>query len=437
MEEEDFTAMDVLFIGSNGDSLRAFGRNHLAIDSKEWSFLLKNHPNDSLSVLVRAKKGQNWFQYRPFPLYIQSDSIDHSIVYRLISPGYQTYSEMGIYQRTLADFNQTALYENSEITNSCINCHTFCNGNPAIQSVHIRGKYGATVLVNEGEIATYESRIDSTLATAVYPSWHPSGRYIAYSTNRVRQLFHTTAENLMESYDLESDLYIYDIQNNELIHNQITKHPDYFETNPCFSADGKTLYFCRTQKHDMPKEVTQVRYDLCSVSFNPETGVLGGKLDTLILAAERGKSISLPRTTPDGRYLLYCESDYGSFPLYRKEADLAILDLATQKSRVMDEINSDYADAFHNFSSNSRWLVFGSRREDGVHTRLYFTYIDAYGVGRKPFLLPQPNPKGYYTDLMRSYNCAEFVRGEVRFNARQIAKRVYARKNRPMKVQQP
>ena len=92
----------------------------------------------------------------------------------------------------------------------------------------------------------------------------------------------------------------------------------------------------------------------------------------------------------------------------------------------MTEVNSDYADAFHNFSSNDRWLVFGSRREDGMHTRPYFAYVDKDGKGRKPFLLPQRDPKEYYDNLMLSYNCVEFVNGPVEFNARWAGSRLYA-----------
>ena len=113
----------------------------------------------------------------------------------------------------------------------------------------------------DGTMTSLESRTDSTLGTAVYPYWHPSGDYIAYSTNLVRQLFHITATDLMETFDMDSDLYVYNIKTNQILYNEAIENNDFFETNPAFSADGKSLYFCRATRREMPKEVTKSRYD--------------------------------------------------------------------------------------------------------------------------------------------------------------------------------
>ena len=434
MKSDDYNAIVVSFAGTHGDTLTAKGKKSIEIDSKKWQKLLADNTNDSISVSVYGKKGDDWYSFRPYQLYVVPDSIDYSIVYRLIAPGYQTYSKMGIYQRSLANYKQNSLYENTQVTNSCVNCHTFCKGDPNRSSVHFRGKYGATMLQIDGTMTALESRTDSTLGTAVYPYWHPSGQYIAYSTNQVRQLFHTTATDLMETFDMNSDVYVYDINANQIFYNQGIKNNDFFETNPAFSADGKSLYFCRATRREMPKEVTKVRYDLCRIDFNPENGNLGDKIDTLVMVSDAGKSISLPRPTSDGKYLVYTQTNYGCFPLYHKEADLWILNLETLETAPMSEVNSDYADAFHNFSSNDRWLVFGSRREDGMHTRPYFAYVDKEGVGRKPFLLPQREPKEYYSNLMLSYNCVEFVNGPVDFDSRIAGSMLYSGSNKQMKV---
>lgn len=57
--------------------------------------------------------------------------------------------------------------------------------------------------------------------------------------------------------------------------------------------------------------------------------------------------------------------------------------------RPIKEVNSDDTESFHNWSSNSRWFVFSSRRGDGLYTRLYLASMDENGVVGKPFLLPQ------------------------------------------------
>ena len=87
----------------------------------------------------------------------------------------------------------------------------------------------------------------------------------------------------------------------------------------------------------------------------------------------------------------------------------------------MTEANSPDAESYHSWSHNSRWLVFSSRRDDGLYTKPYFTYIDAQGKAHKPFLLPQKNPKKYYDDLYFSYNIPELVQGRVNLNERAIS----------------
>ena len=238
MKSDDYQAIVASFAGAHGDTLIASGKGTIEIDSKKWQKLLAANTNDSLLVSVYGKKGDEWYAFQPYQLYVSPDSIDYSIVYRLIAPGYQTYSKMGIYQRSLSDFKQSSLYENTQVTNSCVNCHTFCKGNPNRNSVHFRGKHGATMLQIDGTMTSLESRTDSTLGTAVYPYWHPSGDYIAYSTNLVRQLFHTTATDLIETFDMNSDLYVYNIKTNQILYNEAIKNNDFFATNPAFSADG-------------------------------------------------------------------------------------------------------------------------------------------------------------------------------------------------------
>ena len=97
----------------------------------------------------------------------------------------------------------------------------------------------------------------------------------------------------------------------------------------------------------------------------------------------------------------------------------------------MDGANSADTDSYHSWSSNSRWIVFSSRRDDGLFTRLYIAHIDADGVAGKPFMLPQRDPQQYYADLFRSYNVPEFITGPVRFD------RIRAQKviNSPERVQ--
>ncbi|MDR1339559.1 MAG: hypothetical protein LBK58_05870, partial [Prevotellaceae bacterium] len=81
----------------------------------------------------------------------------------------------------------------------------------------------------------------------------------------------------------------------------------------------------------------------------------------------------------------------------------------------LDIINSNDTESYHSWSSNSRWVVFSSRRIDGLYTRLYLAHIDEHGQASKPFLLPQKDVN-FYGYFMKSYNLPEFITGKVRKN---------------------
>ena len=413
----DFTlpgadALDVLLTAPDGTKLHSSGKFTTRFSEKDWKTLLQRSTGDSLTVTVSGLYGGAWRRFEPFGIYVSKDEIDYGLTYRLIEPGYQIYSHMGVYERELGSFRQRPLLENTQF-DGCVNCHASRPQDPGTWTLHIRGSHGATLLRLNGEIQAYNTKTDSTLGFCVYPYWHPSGRYLAYSTNNTRQGFHMQADKLIEVFDLDSDIQIYDLEKNELITAPQVKRPEIWETFPVFSSDGRNLYYTAAVKVEIPGELPQSKYNLMKVSFDPETGAIGEDVALLVDAAAEGKSLCFPRPSYDGRYLMYTLCDYGTFPIWHHEADLWLLDLATGERRPIDEVNSADTDSFHNWSSNSRWFVFSSRRDDGLFTCLYIAHFDENGHAGKPFLLPQRDPKNYYEDLFRSYNVPEFVTGPV------------------------
>lgn len=78
--------------------------------------------------------------------YVSNYSIDYGLAYRLIAPGYEVYSKMGIYQRELGSFQEQAVIENTLIPGMCINCHASNRTNSDRLSLHVRGDHGATLM---------------------------------------------------------------------------------------------------------------------------------------------------------------------------------------------------------------------------------------------------------------------------------------------------
>ena len=119
------------------------------------------------------------------------------------------------------------------------------------------------------------------------------------------------------------------------------------------------------------------------------------------------------------------------FPYLQPDSDLYVMDLATRKLRRL-EINSDQADTWHSWSSNSRWVVFSSKRIDGLLARPYFSYVDQQGEFHKPFVLPQEDPS-FYGFCLNTFNVPELMRGPVTVKERDLARAVI----QPRKVLTP
>lgn len=408
-------ALDVRISAPDGTELRVRGKDATRIPARRWRPLLDRSRGDSLRIAVCARIDGRWKAFEPFGIFVSPDPIDYGLNFRMLEPGYELYSKMGIYERELGSFRQHALLENTQF-DGCVNCHAYNRGDPSRMSLHIRGEHGATLLQIDGRLTAYDTHTDESLGLCVYPYWHPSGDYIAYATNTTRQSFHVQPDKLIEVFDHASDLQVYDIRNNQIITAPQIKQEGLWETFPAFSPDGRTLYFTAAEAVAIPEGLTQSHYNLMKVSFDPQTGRIGHDVETLIDAAALGKSVAFPKPSFDGRFLVYTLCDYGTFPIWHHESDLWLLDLETGETRPLDEVNSADTDSYHDWSANSRWLVFSSRRDDGLFTRLYIAHIGEDGVAGKPFMLPQRDPERYYQDLFLSYNVPEFVTGPVRLD---------------------
>lgn len=434
-EGEEFVA-DVS--GKGGRIVAAAGQDgKLSFDPDEWHSLLEASKGDSLNVVIYARRSNGWTKFPAYAIHVAEEPIDRYLSYRLIEPGYELYRQMGIYQRDLSTFDEQPVYENNRTfdsnDNHCVNCHHFQNHDASTMLFHVRAQHGGTVISEGGRLRRATMKTDSTLASAVYPAWHPSKPYIVFSSNQTGQAFHMINPQKVEVVDYGSDLVFYDVKKNTLTN--ILKTDGDLETFPCWSADGKRLYYCRArtpylQGQDTDARIDSVlahykdiRYDLMSMAFDEPTRRFGQPV--VELAADSiGKSATLPRVSPDGRYLLFTLGDYGQFHIWHKSSDLYVKDLRTGEVRALTEANSNDVDSYHTWSSNGRWIVFSSRRDDGQYTRPYIAYFDQTGRARKAFLLPQQDPEQNLL-LLKSYNIPELTRNPVSVTPEELKAVVY------------
>lgn len=415
LEEPHKKALAVLSVDDYVVKVKA-KKGKFIIPISQWKKLLSRSKGQSIAITIHAKN-EEWVTFDSFNIYVAQEPVDSYLAYRLIEPVYNMWNRMGIYQRNLETYLESAIVENKLSGFNCINCHSFCMQEPDKMLFHMRDLFPGTILVDSDKVEKLDTKTPQTISSLVYPSWHPSGKYVAFSVNETMQAFHMNDKNRIEVYDEASDVVVYDVEKYNIITTGKIFSKDAFETFPTFSPDGKTLYFCSADVRAMPVEYDQVKYSLCSISFDPETQSFGSTVDTLYNATVENKSVSFPRVSPDGKFLLYTISGYGNFSIWHKDADLNMINLQTKEHYPLDILNSDDTESYHSWSHNSRWVVFSSRRMDGLYTRPYIAYIDEQGRAFKPFLLPQKDA-GFYNTFMKSYNIPEFITDKVKNRSR-------------------
>jgi Tol biopolymer transport system component len=283
--------------------------------------------------------------------------------------------------------------------------------------LHMRGNLPGTIFYRDGKITRVNTKTSQTISPGVYPAWHPGGRYVAFSVNHIAQAFYATPDHRREAIDTLSDLILYDTETNKITNCAAIASKNRFETFPTWSPDGRYLYYISAIAL-APDKYKEIRYDLLRIAFNPGTRQFG-TVDTVVSSFRTGLSVSFPRISPDGKYLLFCMTKFGNFTIWHKDSDLYLMNLETNEITKPD-INSDQAESYHAWSSTGRWIVFSSRRIDGFFTRLYFAYFDSDGKAHKPFLLPQKDPE-FYNTFLKTYNIPELITSKVNLNPRVLS----------------
>jgi len=339
-----------------GEPIEIFSKTpRISIPKRAWHKLLDVNRDRPLHLDVFVKspektsspQGENepWSRFETLTCHVAREDIDPVLVYRRIRPGHGIWRNMGIYQRNLNSFEESVILNNEYFKHGCVNCHTFCGNHPEKILFGIRSvDYGSSALLLE------DDRVQKIGTKFGYTSWHPSGRLAAFSVNKVRQFFHSAADEVREVIDFDSLMAYYLVDSQTVKTTKDLARKDRLETYPTWSADGQYMYFCSapitwSDRSVVPESHDQIKYDLVRVRYDLDRD-RWGSLETVLSTRETGLSILLPRISPDGRWLLFCMCDYGCFPVYRPSSDLYMMDLeAARRTGEYPyrrlEINSD------------------------------------------------------------------------------------------------
>jgi len=446
--------------------------NKVQIDEREWHGMLAEAKGKSLSVTVYAKRNGKWLCYKPFAIHVAEEEIDPYISYRVLPPSFVGFDELAIRQRNLTNFEEKDIYNNRQISQGlegqCINCHSYQNYRTDNMMFHTRLQHPGTMIVYDGELRFVNLKDENMISAAAYNSWHPSLPIIAFSTDHTMQSFHTRDISKVEVMESASDIIIYDVKQNRV--QTVLNDSAELELFPSWSPDGKWLYYCSAHyeykgryedTEELLSQYKTLQYNLYRLSFDASTMTFG-QPELIYDAVSLDRSAVQPRVSQDGRYVLFAEGPWGLFHIWHTSADIRMLDLGdidhspltidhsplTASSVPAEEagkesmlngqcsmvnvlpINSSLPESYPSFSSDDRWIMFESRRDDGNYTRVYFAYFDREGRLHKPFEVPAEDPE-YFRLLLRSWSRPEFMKEPVRITPRQFCEKALTE---PVKV---
>lgn len=398
----------------------------ISIPAGRWQALLNVNRGQDLRFDIYVEQGNQWRRYRTIVNRIAEQEIDAYLAYRLIHPVHNKWREVAVYQRDLTTFRESVVLDGTSFGTGCVNCHSFANNDPGRMLIGVRSEefgHGA-ILVNEGQVKKIGTKFG-------YTAWHPSGRLAVYSINRVWQFFHAAGAEVRDVMDVDAGLayYLIGAENVKIVPRAADKKR--LETYPAWSPDGRYLYYCsapilwKSGDPVPPPQYAEVKYDLMRISYDPAADRWGDP-ELVLSSQQTGLSILQPRISPDGRFLLFCMCRYGAFPVYQPSSDLYLMDLRSGDYRKL-EVNSEFSESWHSWSSNSRWIAFSSKSRGGLFTRCYLSFVDETGKAHKPFILPQRDPE-IYDSLLKTISVPELITGPVPVTAEVLSQAVVSEK---------
>ena len=309
----------------------------------------------------------------------------------------------------------------------CGNCHSF-SGDGSVLGLDVdygndKGAYAILpvsqqMVLNDEKIITWSDykKGDGEATFGLLSKVSPDGRYVI-STVKDRAVFVATPDIWFSQlfFPIKGILVVYDTEKGTYQPLPGADDPEYVQSNPTWSPDGKSIVFARTKAYrkdsianatsvllsekDVPEFVNDkqpFKFDLYRVPFNDGRG---GKAEPIEGASHNGKSNYFAKFSPDGKWIVFCKAE--NYMLLMPDSELYIIPADGGEARRL-RANTPRMNSWHSWSSNGRWLVFSSKANT-AYTQLFLTHIDADGESTPPVVLER------FTGDDRAANIPEFV----------------------------
>jgi tetratricopeptide (TPR) repeat protein len=309
----------------------------------------------------------------------------------------------------------------------CGNCHSFSNDGSKlgldVDYGNDKGAYAVLpvtqqMVLDDKKIITWSDfkKGDGETTFGLLSQVSPDGRYVI-STVKDRAVFVATPDIWYSQlfFPIKGILAVYDTKQGTFKALPGADDPEYVQSNPTWSRDGKYIVFARTKAYkkdvvanaksvllsekDVPEFVNDkqpFKFDLYRIPFNEGRG---GKPEPIEGASNNGKSNYFAKFSPDGKWIVFCKAE--NYMLLMPDSELYIIPAAGGEARRL-LANTPRMNSWHSWSSNGRWLVFSSKA-NGPYTQLFLTHINENGDSTPPVVLER------FTSSDRAANIPEFV----------------------------
>jgi hypothetical protein len=307
----------------------------------------------------------------------------------------------------------------------CGNCHSFSSdGKTLAMDVDYANKKGSYVITKVREqiplvskdIITWTDQKKTEYSFGLLSQVSPDGRYIV-STVKDMSVFVPEPELAFSQifFPVKGILCVYDRKTGTFRDLPGANDPNFVQSNPTWSPDGRYIVFARAKAPDLQNTKHQghgwltsvecrdlvtadkpFQYDLYRIPFNDGKG---GAAESLEGASNNGMSNYFARYSPDGRWIVFCRAR--SFMLLQPDSELYIIPAEGGNARRL-RCNTSRMNSWHSFSPNGKWLVFASKAYSD-YTQLCLTHIDENGYSTPAVLMANLTAKN------RAANIPEFV----------------------------